>query len=102
MKILDALIEAFATILPVVLSGLGFIYILHKQWFWFLRKPIDGDFMLGSKPIFGKNKTWLGVVAMSVGAAIFSFLLSILSSYVFHTPWYLETIRVTEYGFLLG
>ena len=102
MKVYSALLEAFLVILPVVFAGLGFIYILHKQWFWTLRRPIDNNFTFGSRPIFGKNKTWLGVVAMSVGAGILSLVLSLLFGYVFHVSWYAETLRISGYGFLLG
>ena len=43
----------------------------------FLRRPLDGSLSLGGKRIFGSNKTWLGLVVMSltttfVGSLIWS------------------------------
>mgnify|MGYP001558355943 CR=1 FL=1 len=64
-------IEAVIIIIPVLLAGLTFIFVLKKGWLSSLKKPIDRGILWKNKPILGKNKTWLGFLAMSIGAAFY-------------------------------
>lgn len=72
---MDTIKEAFLIIFPVLLAGLTFIFVLKKGWFSFLKKPIDGGVFWKNKPILGKNKTWLGFIAMSIGTAFYGIIL---------------------------
>lgn len=63
-------IECFLYILPVLLSGILFIFFLKKDYFKFLNKPIDFN-----KNVFGKNKTFRGIILMPIFCFFFTLIL---------------------------
>lgn len=65
--------------LPVVGGGLMMVISLKKNWFAFLKIPIDGGLKFQGKPIFGKNKTWLGPLTMTLSSTVIGSILWRLS-----------------------
>lgn len=70
---INYIIECFFYILPILLSGILFIIFLKKNWLNFLNKPIDFN-----TNIFGKNKTFRGLLLMPLFCFFFTLLLTIL------------------------
>ncbi len=57
-------------ILPAYFGNM--IPVLLRKRFKFLAKPIDRGIKYHGKPLFGKNKTWRGLIAaMVIGAVVF-------------------------------
>lgn len=67
------LIECFLYILPIFLSGILFILFLKTKWLNFLNKPLDFK-----TNIFGKNKTFRGLLLMPLFCFFFTFLFTLL------------------------
>src|SRR3989338_1274796 len=72
------ILQAFFIILPVIIAGITFIVILRKRWLASLKIPLDFGLSFRSKRIFGTNKTWLGLLAMSIGTMFYAWLLIIV------------------------
>ena len=60
--------------LPVILTAILHMVVVSAGWLPRLSVPLDGGRRLGGKPIFGPNKTWRGVLVMSVGSGLLGFL----------------------------
>lgn len=84
----------FATIMPV----------LVRPVFNFLAYPVDFNLKLNGEPLFGKNKTWRGVIfATATGTLFFWFQQSMVD-----IPWFAH-LSIIDYksttlwfGFLMG
>jgi CDP-diglyceride synthetase len=74
------IIQALFMTLPVVLAGLSFIFFLKKRLLKSFEQPLDFGTTFRGKRIFGRNKTWLGVLVMSTGTLFFSVVLTTLSN----------------------
>lgn len=88
------LITAIVTILPVVLAGLSFIFILHLRWLKFLRLPIDFGVTIYGHRLFGQNKTFLGIFVMTIGSIIWFTVLYCLLQ-VFGWSDYIARLNIT-------
>lgn len=83
---------------PVLLNRLG--------WCKFLFVPIDGGKKLWGEPLFGKTKTWRGLLGGAlagtlVAAAQYGVYISFPSSHwLFLFPY--DSVSVLGFGFLLG
>jgi ABC-type Fe3+-siderophore transport system permease subunit len=67
--------KAFSIILPILISGLFFIYSMKKGWLQIFNKPIDFGFKVGKAELFGPNKKWRGVVCYVLGGTFVTYLL---------------------------
>ncbi len=83
-----------ATIAPIVL----------QPFFRFLAYPVDANKTLGGEPIFGKNKTWRGIIA----APLTGMLIVWLQQSLVDIPWF-ASLSIINYkttslwfGFLMG
>jgi CDP-2,3-bis-(O-geranylgeranyl)-sn-glycerol synthase len=84
----------FATMVPV----------LVRPIFGFLAYPVDANYKINGEPLFGKNKTWRGVIfATLTGVVYFWFQKSLVD-----IPWF-ASISIINYkttslwfGFLMG
>lgn len=85
---MDNVIAAFFFMLPVILAGLVFIVVLKNKWLLFLKKPLDHGLSLGDSRLFGKNKTWLGVIMMSFGTVFFTLMLGHITKWIKPVPLY--------------
>ncbi len=56
-------------ILPVVAAGLAHAVVLKTGVLPWLAMPIDGGRQWGSRPLFGANKTWRGMLVMTAVTA---------------------------------
>lgn len=73
----------FATVMPV----------LVRPVFSFLAYPIDFNAKLGNEPLFGKNKTWRGLIAgTATGVVTFWFQQALVA-----LPWF-ASISIIDYG----
>ncbi len=83
---------------PVLLNQLG--------WFEALKKPIDGGVQLGGNDLFGKTKTWRGLLGGAVAGALIAGLQMALYVWVPDTQgWFLfsyDSFGILGFGFLLG
>lgn len=68
------LFEVPFVILPVLLSGLTFIFFLKYNRLKILDYPLDFKFRLNNKRVFGKNKTIKGPLFMGVFTMIYGFI----------------------------
>ena len=64
--------------LPVIGAGSVLILLLKTQWFSVLQKPIDNNVQFRGQPLFGKNKTWLGIFCMCFFSGIIGGILWLL------------------------
>ncbi len=55
---------------PVVLAGIVHMVVVKRNLLARLAVPLDGGRTLGGKPVFGPNKTWRGVVFMTLAPAL--------------------------------
>jgi hypothetical protein len=54
---------------PVTLTCVAHMFVVKKELFRRLDAPLDGGRSWMGKPIFGRNKTWRGVLVVVLGAA---------------------------------
>lgn len=59
-------IRAIWLILPVVMAGLGHVLLLKTRLLQPLALPVDGGRQWKGRPLLGPNKTWRGVLVMTV------------------------------------
>lgn len=62
----------------VVATGVFHMVVVKVGWWRGLAVPLDGGRSLGGVRIFGDNKTWRGVVVMTLGCALFGALQGLL------------------------
>lgn len=83
---MEQIVAAFFLVLPVMIAGIVQIICLKKNWLRILKIPLDGSRSFRGKRIFGGNKTWFGVVIMSLVSSATGSLLwqfsSLLRSWV--------------------
>jgi len=64
-------------IFPLLFAGiLHHLVIIRYDLFSFLSKPIDHDIHLKGKPLFGKSKTWRGILLVPILSGIGSLIIS--------------------------
>lgn len=63
---MEYLLQCFLMILPILLAGIFFIFIIKQDYFLFLKKPIDLGLKFRGKRIFGANKTLRGFFIMPI------------------------------------
>ncbi len=72
-------LNQFSLVLPIFIPGIIFIVFLKNNWLKTLRIPIDGGKKFLNQPIFGNNKTWLGIFVYVLGSLILCFVLNLFS-----------------------
>lgn len=76
--------HGFSLLLPILLSGVFFIFSIKNRWFEVLNRPIDAGLMFGDVRIFGPNKNWRApVIYVSLGTIV-TYLLHVLAP---SNPW---------------
>lgn len=94
------IIQAFYLLLPAAFSNMAPRLFSRIS---FLNIPIDNNIKFKGKPLFGKNKTWRGVIFGVLTSITIAYIQFLLSSYSFFV-----SISVLNYsnfiliGFLLG
>ncbi len=73
-------LQAFYLILPLILAGIVQSIVPKNNWLPRLNIPIDFNKTLGGKPIFGLNKSWRGMIVMTLGSVIVVYLQAALYS----------------------
>jgi len=73
--------QIFLIDLPIFGAGLFFIFSIKKDWFQKLKKPIDFGLRLNGKRILGQNKTFRGVVIMSLAAVSIALAVSMIMEF---------------------
>ncbi len=81
-------------LLPILGGALFHGLCVKYDWLARLARPIDGGRTLGGKPVFGKNKTFRGPVALGLGAA----LVMALQTYVLHRYAAVQALELFDYG----
>lgn len=69
------LFQALSLLLPILISGIGFIASIKRGWFESLNRPIDFGATWAGKRIFGDNKNWRGAVFYVVGGTLLTLAL---------------------------
>jgi hypothetical protein len=64
MPLIEYLLQCFLITLPILISGVIFIYILNNEYFPWLDIPLDFNISIKGIRIFGANKTFRGLVLM--------------------------------------
>lgn len=65
-------------VLPILLSGITFIFLLKKNYFLFLNYPIDFGLSIGKKRIFGENKKIKGPIFMGAFTALYGIIITLV------------------------
>ncbi|MBW3001669.1 CDP-archaeol synthase [Candidatus Woesearchaeota archaeon] len=97
---LDLIVSVFWFLLPAGIANMG--PVLFK-WLPILKTPVDFNKKFRKKPVFGKNKTWRGLVCGVLVAIIVVYLQKLL--YPFMQNYSLVDYSATSVfllGFLLG
>jgi CDP-2,3-bis-(O-geranylgeranyl)-sn-glycerol synthase len=79
--------------------------VMVKKHFKFLAIPIDGGRKLGGKPLFGRNKTWRGLifgVLLGILTAFIQFKLNITSIHIIDYSNWLVFGALMGLGAILG
>ena len=79
---------------PLLGGGVFHGLCMKYDWLAFLKQPIDRGVLVGGKPLFGANKTWRGVVAVGIGAAV---VLGLQSS-ILHRAASARSVELFDYG----
>jgi CDP-diglyceride synthetase len=64
------LAQAFWLAAPVVIAGILHMIVVRRDFFAALKKPLDFGKKFRGEPIFGPNKTWRGLVFMTLAPAV--------------------------------
>lgn len=70
--------QAVSLLIPLVFSGLLLVLCIKKKWLTQLDTPLDRGVTWRGKPLFGRNKTFRGLLVHSVGAVSATILLWLL------------------------
>jgi hypothetical protein len=73
-ELLLAVGQAFWLFAPLLVAAAVSGVVVKLHLLAFLARPIDGGLTLGGKPVFGQTKTWRGIVAAALGAALGAYL----------------------------
>jgi dolichol kinase len=73
--------QALYVVAPVVVAGVVHGFVIKNGLVRTLAHPLDGGRTLGGRPIFGRNKTWRGVVVMSLVSTLVVFAQRLLYSH---------------------
>jgi CDP-diacylglycerol--serine O-phosphatidyltransferase len=87
--------NALLFVLPVVVAGISFIFVIEKGYAMFLDTPIDRGVSLNGFRLFGDNKTWRGFVLMPLLSGLVSSAI-----YAFHVNDLISTTLPYMSGFL--
>ncbi|MBW2973127.1 CDP-archaeol synthase [Candidatus Woesearchaeota archaeon] len=97
---LNLIISVFWFLLPAGIANMS--PVLFK-WLPFLAVPVDFNKKFRKKPIFGKNKTWRGLVCGTIIAILIVYLQKLLYPYMqSYSLVDYSTTNVFLLGFLLG
>lgn len=67
LRLLAQILYLFA---PLLLSAAISGWVMRRDWLHALYVPIDGGLELGDRPLFGRTKTWRGVVVAVCGCIL--------------------------------
>jgi len=94
--------EIIYFILPLLLAGLlHHLIIIRYDLFSFMAKAIDNGINLGKQHIFGKSKTWRGIIVVVLFSGVFYFLLSYFFDIDFEYPIFVVGMVIGA-GYALG
>jgi CDP-archaeol synthase len=88
--------------LPVLGAALAHAPVLRLDLLKPLKRPIDRGATFRGRPLFGRNKTWRGAVAMFGGVMVATHLLWRSEWYRRRLPTEIQTARPGLVGALLG
>ena len=83
---LSLIAKSFYLILPAYLANMAPPIFGRLGWLEFLNRPIDGGKKIGNNFVFGKNKTWRGLLA----AVIFGLLATLIQLGLWHWSFFRE------------
>jgi dolichol kinase len=86
------LAEALYLIAPVVIAGVVHGFVIKKRLLPALARPLDGGRTFRGRPVFGRNKTWRGLVVMSFVSTAIVLVQRLLS---FHDAF--RSVSVVDY-----
>ena len=98
---LDVILQCIYLMLPVAFANMAPVIV--KNIFNNLKVPIDFNRKINNKPIFGKNKTFRGLVFGIIFAVIIAFI-----QFIFYNNNILVDLAIIDYsnwlliGFLMG
>jgi dolichol kinase len=77
---------------PVVIAGVVHGFVIRKRLLPGLVRPLDGGRTFRGRPVFGRNKTWRGLVVMSLVSTLIVLTQRLLS---FHDAF--RSVSVVDY-----
>jgi len=99
-------LELLIFALPVIFAAIFHMVVVKLNVFPFLNYPLDHNKKWRGKPIFGKNKTYRGLIIMIVFSIFFTFIYKVLadnfSGFNSHNLLNFQIYSFTFYGFLYG
>lgn len=106
-EILLAAGQAFWLFAPLLTAAAVSGVVVKLNLLSFLARPIDGGLTLGGKPLFGQTKTWRGIVAAAIGAALGAYLqrffdVGVLALVDYHRPEAVAMGAAIGTGAMLG
>jgi len=100
------IVELLIFALPVIFAAILHMVVVKLDIFAFLKFPIYHNKKWRGKPIFGKNKTYRGLVVMILLSIIFTFLYKLLlnnsTSFASYNLLDFENYGFIFYGLLYG
>jgi CDP-2,3-bis-(O-geranylgeranyl)-sn-glycerol synthase len=100
---LKLIIIAFYFVLPAYFANMAPVFLAKLGWFGFLNHSIDGGLKLAGQELFGRHKTWRGLLAGIIFGVAVAGLQRLLLNYPFFTSLSLwDYSRWLEFGLLAG
>lgn len=100
------IIQALFFFAPAYISNAVPVFLTKVNWFKFLNVPVDFNYKPDGYNLFGKTKTYRGIVGGTIGGVVTVYLQSLLYAYfpdlhfLFLFQYDLPTVLIL--GFLLG
>lgn len=97
------IIKTFYLLLPAYFANMAPVFFANLGGLKFLAKPIDANRMLFGQPIFGKNKTWRGILVGVLVAIVIAWIQFVLAGFDFfrHLSFF-DYSNFLLFGFLAG
>ena len=93
------LIQLLFSVSPVIFAAISHMIVVKYQWGAFLKYPLDHHITYRKKRLFGKNKTYRGLIAMILFSILFTKMYYVLVNYFPELKPY-NLLNINQYSYI--